>query len=147
MFTEDVGAWETSWNSWDKNSCLQQSLYYIQGRQTTGKKYLRTSLGIQWLRVHFPMWWTWVWFLVGELRSHMLQAHTLCNPCATTRLLPPPLSHTLHRSFSKHFQIPGSVVPPSTISFAQNTHLFALLSSTAKHPVLEDPARSIFRNC
>ena len=31
-----------------------------EDRQTTGKKYLRTSLGIQWLRIHFPMWWAWV---------------------------------------------------------------------------------------
>ena len=32
----------------------------------------RTFLVVQWIQVHLPMQGTWVWSLVGELRSHML---------------------------------------------------------------------------
>ena len=34
----------------------------------------RTSLVVQWLRIHLPMQETQVWSLFGELRSHMPQA-------------------------------------------------------------------------
>ena len=32
----------------------------------------RNFLVVQWIKVHLPMQGTWVWSLVGELRSHML---------------------------------------------------------------------------
>ena len=54
---------------------------------------IRTSLVVQWLRICLAIQGMWVWFLVGEVRYHMLQdnwAHVpqLLSPYATTREKP-----------------------------------------------------------
>ena len=42
------------------------SAYYLYFKYMT-----RTSLVVQWLKLHVPMQGVWVWSLMGELRSHM----------------------------------------------------------------------------
>ena len=58
---------------------LQTSIWKVWDvtgdRQTQGHSCMvhgsETSLVVQWLRICLPMQGMWVWFLVGEMRSHM----------------------------------------------------------------------------
>ena len=64
---------------------IAQLIHRLKGRKPSLKIKTRTSLMIQWLRIHLAMQGRWVWSLVRELRSHIPQSNRACAP----RLLSP----------------------------------------------------------
>ena len=72
---------------WNLMTFCKGILYLIK------KSISGTSLVVQWLRIRLLMQRTWIWSLIRELRSHVLQDNwshmlQLLSPCATTREKP-----------------------------------------------------------
>ena len=75
--------------SWKLSICSRgQACSLSCLEQTKHLKELGSSLVVQWLRIHLPVQGMKVWFLDGELRSHMLWgnwAHVLWSSRAATK--------------------------------------------------------------